>query len=85
MNFLGRVKAVFNQDAFNRWVQEWLAGSDAPGANADIVVNESTALNYSVFFSCLRVLKTFASVPIKEYRKSKDGRDETNDTGWYDI
>lgn len=86
MNFLGRVKAVFNQDAFNRWVQEWLAGSDAPGANADIVVNESTALNYSVFFSCLRILaETFASVPIKEYRKSKDGRDETNDTGWYDI
>lgn len=87
MKFFDRVRAVFNEDSFQRLVSDWLAGKDTDiPTTGDIAVNENSALKYSVFFSCLRVLaETFASVPIKEYRKTKEGRDETDETGWLDI
>lgn len=86
MRFFDRVKCVFNQSALDKYVSDFLSGRDTDINNSAITVTERSALSYSVFFCMLRVLaETFASVPVKEYKKTTEGRNETNDTGWFDI
>jgi HK97 family phage portal protein len=70
------------------FIREWLSGEDQINTETgDINVTKETALKYSAVFSCIRVLaETFASIPIKEYKKQRNGdRIETNETGLYDI
>ena len=71
MKFFDRVKLVFNEGSFDRLIREFMEGKDNYTVSGDIAVTENNGLKYSAFFACLRVLaETFASVPVKEYRKS---------------
>lgn len=86
MDFLKRVKAVFSKTYFEQYVQDFLSGNDIPDSFGQL--NEDTALKYSVFFACTRVLsETFASVTINEYKKDRTSgdREKTNDTGLFPI
>jgi len=86
MKFFQRVKAVFSNTYLEEYMKDWFAGNDMPGDSVGSLT-EATALRYSVFFACNRVLaETFASVSINEYKKQKNGdREVTNDTGLYPI
>jgi len=82
-----RVAEKFNNNAsFDDFIRAWSSGTDYTGGN-DVVVNSYTAMKYSAYNACLRILaETLPSAPIKEYRKTSDGgRQETNDTGLYDV
>jgi len=85
LKFFQRVKAVFSQTYFEKYVQDWLQGNDVPDSFTGL--DQETALRYSVFFACNRVLaETFASVGIHEYKKLDNGdREVTNDTGLFPI
>ena len=86
MKFFDRAKLVFNEGSFDRLIREFMEGKDNYTVSGDIAVTENNGLKYSAFFACLRVLaETFASVPVKEYRKTPDGREETDETGWLDV
>jgi HK97 family phage portal protein len=86
MGFFNRIRAVFSQTHFEQYVQDWAQGNDIPDSFGHLT--ESSALKYSVFFACNRVLaETFASVSINEYKKNKEtgDREKTDDTGLYPI
>jgi len=86
MNIFQRVRAVFSNSYMEQYLKDWYAGNEVPGSFGTL--NQETALKYSAFFGCNRVLaETFASVPISEYKKDlKTGdREATNDTGLYPI
>lgn len=85
MNFFKRLKAVFSKTAFEQYLSDWASGNELKSPFG--AISQETALRYSAFFGCLRVLaETFASVPIKEYKKLDNGdREETNDTGLYPV
>jgi len=81
-----RVKAVFSNSYMEQYLEDWAKGNDVP--NSFGTLTQETALKYSAFFACNRVLaETFASVPINEYKKDmKTGdRQATDDTGLYPI
>lgn len=86
MKFFDRLKIATNKTAWDSYIQSFLSGDDYT-PTGDINVSGSNALKFTAVFSCCRVLaETFASVPIFEYRKNdEDGRDKTDETGWYDI
>jgi HK97 family phage portal protein len=67
-------------------VREFMSGTDY-NPDGDVAVSGNSSLKFSAVFACLRVLaETFASVPIAEYKKLKNGdREKTDDTGLYDI
>ncbi len=85
MNVFKRFMAVFSKTYFEKYVEDWYAGNDVPNSFSSLP--QDTALRYSVFFACNRVLaETFASVAINEYKKQKNGdREPTNDTGLFPI
>lgn len=66
-------------------MESWLSGDDVPNSISSI--QRDTALKYSAFWACCRVLaETYASVGINEYRKKDNGdRERTDDTGLYGI
>lgn len=86
MNFFQRVKAVFSKTYFEQYVHDFYAGNDLPDTLGR--TSEQTALKYSAFFGCNRVLsETFASVTINEFKKDKKSgdREKTDETGLYPI
>lgn len=76
-----------NQISFDQIIRDFLAGNDIDTSTGDINASGNNALKFTAVFSCCRVLaETFATLPLMEYRKKKDGdREKTNDTGLYDI
>jgi HK97 family phage portal protein len=72
---------------FSEEARQFLLGNAVYKYPAVSSVNTETALKYTAVFSCIRVLsETVASMPIKLYRKKKDGgREEKNDIAVYDI
>lgn len=85
MNIFQRARALVSEKYFNSYIEEWLKGGNLPEDMRG--VSKETALKYSAFWACCRVLaETYASVGIKEYRKLSNGdREVTNDTGLYPI
>jgi len=86
VNFFQRVKAVFSKTYFEQYVHDFYAGNDLPDTLGR--TSEQTALKYSAFFGCNRVLsETFASVTINEFKKDKKSgdREKTDETGLYPI
>lgn len=85
MGIFQRLRAVFSKTYFEQYVEDWLQGNEISTPLGRL--SEKTALMYSVFFGCNRVLaETFASVAINEYKKLPNGdRKTTNDTGLYPI
>ena len=83
MNFFSRLKVAFSNSYFERYVENFLSGADLTPET----VGQETALKYSAFFGCNRVLaETFASVAISEYKKLRNGdREVTDDTGLLSI
>jgi len=79
LNFFQRLKFLLSNKAYENHIQNFLSGADLTTGG----VTQETALKYSAFFGCNRVLaETFASVPINEYKKvDSDNREATNDTG----
>jgi phage portal protein BeeE len=63
----------------SQWFVDWATGNQSgqPGP----VVNEVTALNYSVFYSCVALIAgTIATLPLKVYKRRADGgQDEAPD------
>lgn len=87
MNFFKRVHAMLSKTAFEKYVEAWYSGADLDIVNSGRVSKE-TALRYSAFFACNRVLaETFASVSIHEYKRDKKtgDREKTDDTGLFPI
>ena len=86
MNIFQRAKAVVSKSYFDKYVSDFLAGNDLPGLPGGQVPQES-ALHYSAFFGCARVLaETFASVSVNEFKSTKEGdRERTDGTGLLDI
>jgi HK97 family phage portal protein len=77
VNFIRRLRASFSNKAFREeldsYVQRFLAGKDLPSENGGVLSDES-ALKYSAVFGCCRVLaETFASTPLKLYRRLPNG------------
>lgn len=57
-------------------------GRSASGAN----VSEGTAYNISTVFACVRVLaESIATLPLKLYKKTADGREEATDHPLYNL
>ena len=86
MNFVKRIRAVFSKTYFEKYLRDFVQGNDLGDAFGRIT--QESALKYSAFFACARVLaETFASVSINEFKRDpKTGdREKTNDTGLYDI
>ena len=73
MNFFQRAKALVSKTAFDQYLNDFLSGNDITIQNGKPVTS-NTALTYSAFFGCARVLaETFASVGINEYKKLENG------------
>ena len=70
---------------FDEFIRKYLAGEEVPTVSK--ISSDDNMLKYSAIFACFRVLaETFASVPVFEYRKLKNGdREHTNETGLYDM
>jgi HK97 family phage portal protein len=83
--FQKTIKKVFNK-TFDEAVREFLSGEDTGQIFAEHI-NSDTAMKYSAVFSCCRVLsETYASMPIRLYRKKENGdRESRNDLSVYDI
>lgn len=61
------------------YVQAYISGDDVQPAD-DVKIAPETAMKLSVVNACIRVrAETFASVPLKLYRKKEDGREEATD------
>lgn len=55
-----------------KWLVEVLTGGRK--SNSGVSVNEKTAMRFSAVYGCIRILsESLASMPIKIYRKRKDG------------
>lgn len=90
MNFIQKAKLLFSNnwnDVIGEYVRRFNSGEPIGTITGDEYINPDTAMKYSAVFSCCRVLsETFASMPIMEYRKGKNGdRQQTSDTSAYDI
>lgn len=88
MGFLKRLHAAFSNKAFENYVKAWHSGADMANLEGGGRPSKETALRYSAFFACNRVLaETFASVSIHEYKQdAKTGdREKTDDTGLFQI
>ena len=85
MNFFRKIKAIFSNN-FDEMIKQYMAGEDVK-IPIQSALNQSSAMKYSAFFACLRVLaETFASVSVFEYKTLPGGdREKTDDTGLYDI
>jgi len=85
LNIFQRARAIFSKTYFEQYLESWAQGDDTVNPMASM--DQETALRYSAFFGCNRVLaETFASVAIHEYKKLENGdREKTNDTGLYPI
>lgn len=82
--FLKRLSFLANQSSLDKYIQEFLSGSD----NVNFYgVENGNAMAFSAVFACFRVLaETFASVPVFEYIKKSNGdREQTDDTGLYTV
>jgi HK97 family phage portal protein len=88
MSLLQRMGIALNKGRWNTSIARWLSGQDISDSKSlKIDVSGVNSLKYSAVFSCCRVLaETFATVPIFEYRKNKNGeREKTDATGLYDT
>lgn len=85
MNIFQKMRLVFS-NSFDDMIQRFLIGEDVVHIPAG-PVNTTAAMKYTAVFACLRVLsETFASVPVKLYRKINDEeRESRNDLAVYDI
>lgn len=86
LTLVNAAKFLLFKNSREQFIREWMSSSEDHG-DGDVHVTSESALKYSAVFGCIRVLsETFASVPVKEYRKQKNGdRIETDETGLYDI
>ena len=68
-------------------IGQWLTGGDDTLSTGSTSMSQELAMKYSAVHACVRVLaETFAVVPAKIYRSTKDGgREEKNDISLYDI
>jgi HK97 family phage portal protein len=82
MNFFGRLKCAFSSDAWEQAIRDFLTG-DGPPPESILSPSGLSALKSTAVFACARILgETFASVPVHEYTKKKDGdREQTDETG----
>jgi HK97 family phage portal protein len=78
-------KAFKNQ--YNDFVKQFLSGDDSTIGNGYYEIDEETAMKYTAVYACNRVLaETFASTPIKLYRKKPDGtREQVMNSNVYDM
>lgn len=79
-------KVIFGS-AWDEFVQAFLRGDDPPAMYGNRYIDSDTAMKYSAFFACVRVLsETLASMPILLYRKKPDNsREQVNNIAIYDI
>lgn len=85
MSLFSKIKMIMSP-GFDELIRKYMDGSDV-GPSEFGLVSDDSAMKFSTLFACFRVLaETFASVPIFEYKKLKNGdREQTDDTGLYDI
>lgn len=75
---MGLISALFEKRSSLAYPEDWLVNLVGGGkAVTGINVNETTALNYSAVFGCVRILaETVASLPLPVYRRLKGGGKE---------
>ena len=73
MRFFQKAKLLFNNSAWDELIRSFIRGDDAPPNLNGININSETAMKYTAFFACVRVLsETLAGMPIMLYQKKSD-------------
>ena len=80
-------KMVFKNSAWDDYIRAFLRGDDHPLINGSQQIDTYSAMKYTAFFACVKVLsETLAGMPAMLYRKKADGdRESRNDLAIYDI
>jgi HK97 family phage portal protein len=82
---IARAKNVTFQEWLNAPGNEWAVGGPT---DSSVRVTEQSALKFAAVWACIRLIsETLATVPLKVYRKRRDGRgrDEATDYPLYDL
>lgn len=87
MRFTQKLRLLFSNNAWDEFVRAFLRGDDLPEVLGNQYVDTHTAMKYTAFFACVRVLsETLAGMPAMLYRKKTDEtREQRNDLAVYDI